>query len=250
MSDLKPVATVDELRTRLGRFSRLSLADLPTPLLDCPRLSEALEGPRILVKREDQTGMAFGGNKVREFEYSVAPAVEEGYDVLLHGAASQSNQSRLTAALAARLGLKSVMVGRKDAQSEPVNGNLLLAHLFGAEVHLVEGPEEKEAVLAGVRRHLGLSGGQTSELVELAESETEGSVCLYEFTRLIHESFDNVGKGRLIEELWRVAFADRVLEAQEEFLIRKIARLLHLPHGDFIAAKQRARVRVQERAGQ
>ncbi len=147
MSDLKPVATVDELRTRLGRFSRLSLADLPTPLLDCPRLSEALGGPRILVKREDQTGMAFGGNKVREFEYSVAPAVEEGYDVLLHGAASQSNQSRLTAALAARLGLKSVMVGRKDAQSEPVNGNLLLAHLFGAEVHLVEGPEEKEAVI-------------------------------------------------------------------------------------------------------
>ena len=147
MSDLKPVATVDELRTRLGRFSRLSLADLPTPLLDCPRLSEALGGPRILVKREDQTGMAFGGNKVREFEYSVAPAVEKGYDVLLHGAASQSNQSRLTAALAARLGLKSVMVGRKDAQSEPVNGNLLLAHLFGAEVHLVEGPEEKEAVI-------------------------------------------------------------------------------------------------------
>ncbi len=147
MSDLKPVVTVDELRARLNRLPRLSLADLPTPLLDCPRLSEALEGPRILVKREDQTGMAFGGNKVREFEYSVAPAVAGGYDVLLHGAASQSNQSRLTAALAARLGLKAVMVGRKDAHSEPVNGNLLLAHLFGAEVNLVERPEEKEAVI-------------------------------------------------------------------------------------------------------
>jgi len=90
----------------------------------------------------------------------------------------------------------------------------------------------------------------TGELVELAESETEGSVCLYEFTRLIHESFDDARKGRLIEELWRVAFADRVLEAREEFLIRKIARLLHLPHGDFIAARQRARSRVQEGAGQ
>ncbi len=147
MSQCKPVITVDELRARLNQFPRLSLADLPTPLLNCPRLSEALGGPRILVKREDQTGLAFGGNKVREFEYSIAPAVEEGYDVLLHGAASQSNQSRLTAAVAARLGLKAVMVGRKDAHAEPVNGNLLLTHLFGAEVHLIESAEEREKVI-------------------------------------------------------------------------------------------------------
>ena len=148
MSNIKTVVNADELRARLNRLPRLSLADLPTPLLDCPRLSKALDGPRILVKREDQTGMAFGGNKVREFEYSVAPAVEEGYDVLLHGAASQSNQSRLTAAVAARLGLKAVMVGKKDARAEPVNGNLLLSHLFGAEVNLIETAEEREAILA------------------------------------------------------------------------------------------------------
>ena len=147
MSNIKTVVTADELRVRLDRLPRLSLADLPTPLLDCPRLSKALDGPRILVKREDQTGMAFGGNKVREFEYSVAPAVEEGYDVLLHGAASQSNQSRLTAAVAARLGLKAVMVGQKDAHAESVNGNLLLTHLFGAEVHLLKTAEEKAAVV-------------------------------------------------------------------------------------------------------
>ena len=147
MAVVKPVVTAEALKKRLARFSRLSLADLPTPLLECPRLSEKLGGPRIWVKREDQTGMAFGGNKVREFEYSVAPAIREGYDVLLHGAASQSNQSRLTAAMAARFGLKAVMVGRRDAHSKPVNGNLLLDHLFGAEVHLVDRPEEKERVI-------------------------------------------------------------------------------------------------------
>lgn len=136
-----------DLRARLKSLSRLSLADLPTPLLELPRLSEHLGGPRLLVKREDQTGMAFGGNKVREFEYSVAPAVEEGYDVLLHGAASQSNQSRVTAATAARLGLKAVMVGRQDAHAEPVNGNLLLTTLFGAEVHLVQSGEERQRVI-------------------------------------------------------------------------------------------------------
>ncbi len=147
MAVVKPVITVEALRERLARFPRLSLADLPTPLLECPRLSEKLGGPRVWVKREDQTGMAFGGNKVREFEYSVAPAIRENYDVLLHGAASQSNQSRLTAAMAARFGLKAVMVGRNDAHSRPVNGNLLLDHLFGAEVHLVDGPDEKERVI-------------------------------------------------------------------------------------------------------
>ena len=102
---------------------------------------------------------------------------------------------------------------------------------------------EKEAVLRGLRRQLDLDEAETAELVELAEEETEGSVCLYEFTRLIHDSFDAERKGRLLEELWLVAFADRVLEAQEEFLIRKIARLLHVPHPDFIAARQRARER-------
>ena len=135
------------MKERLARFSRLELADLPTPLDTCPRLTEALGGPKIYVKREDQTGLAFGGNKVREFEYSVAPAVDEGFDVLLHGAASQSNQSRLTAAVAAKLGKRCVMLGRRDEHAEPIQGNLLLTHLFGAEVHLVYSPEEKEPIL-------------------------------------------------------------------------------------------------------
>ena len=143
--------SIQDIRAALGTCSRLSLADLPTPLTECARLAKTLGGPRLLVKREDQTGLAFGGNKVREFEYSVAPAVEEGYDVLLHGAASQSNQSRLTAAVAAKLGMKAVMVGRKDEYATPVNGNLLLAHLFGATVHLIEREEEKEAILANLK---------------------------------------------------------------------------------------------------
>jgi len=139
--------TIDDLKERLSRFSRLDLADLPTPLDTCPRLTEALGGPTIYVKREDQTGLAFGGNKVREFEYSVAPAVDGNYDILLHGAASQSNQSRLTAAVAAKLGKRCVVLGRRDDHAEPVQGNLLLTHLFGAEVQLVDSQEEKEPIL-------------------------------------------------------------------------------------------------------
>ena len=60
--------SAESVKEALDKCSRLSLAQLPTPLVDCPRLAEKLGGPRILVKREDQTGLAFGGNKVREFE--------------------------------------------------------------------------------------------------------------------------------------------------------------------------------------
>lgn len=145
------VYTADALRERLARLPRLSLATLPTPLQDAPRLSQALGGPRILVKREDLTGMAMGGNKIREFEYSIAQAVEADCDVLLHGAAAQSNQSRQTAAVAARLGLKSVIVGRADAHAQ-LQGNLLLSHLFGAEVHLPPVGDQAATVKATMQR--------------------------------------------------------------------------------------------------
>ena len=137
--------TATEVRQRLDRLPRLSLAALPTPLQPMKRFSSEVGGPRLLIKREDLTGLAMGGNKIREFEYSLAPAVEGGYDVLLHGAAAQSNQSRQTAAVAARLGLKAVQVGRDDAHAQ-TQGNLLLTRLFGAEVLLSPPGDQGEAV--------------------------------------------------------------------------------------------------------
>lgn len=129
--------TSEMLRARLGLLPRLHLAVLPTPLHKLGRLSEAVGGPAIYVKREDLTGMAMGGNKIREFEYQIAQAVEQGCDVLVHSAGAQSNQSRVTAAVAAKLGIKAVIVGRRDAHAQR-QGNLLLTHLFGAEVYLPE----------------------------------------------------------------------------------------------------------------
>ena len=99
------------------------------------------------MKREDLTGLALGGNKIREFEYSIAQAVEQGCDVLLHGAAAQSNQSRQTAAVAAKLGLRSVVVGRSDAHAHN-QGNLLLTRLFGAELEMPDSAEQGAAIAA------------------------------------------------------------------------------------------------------
>lgn len=135
----------ERLRRALDQFLRVPVAYLPTPLDDCPRLSEAVGGPRILMKRDDLTGLAFGGNKARQFTFSLGPAVREGYDVLVHGAAAQSNQSRQTVAAAAKLGMKAVVIIPRDPRSYPVQGNLLLDHLLGAEVRYVFPEMAREA---------------------------------------------------------------------------------------------------------
>lgn len=126
-----------KLRHLLGRFTRVPVAHLPTPLQDCTRLSETLEGPRILIKRDDMTGLAMGGNKARQFTYSLGPALENGCDYLVHGSDSQSNQSAQTAAAAARLGMKSVVVIPRDHRSYPVSGNLILSHLISDQIKYV-----------------------------------------------------------------------------------------------------------------
>lgn len=142
-----PIIERSALRERLNTLPRLSLATLPTPLQNLDRFSDFIEGPSLYMKREDLTGMAMGGNKIREFEYQIAQAVERGCDVLVHSAGAQSNQSRVTAAVAAKLGLQAIIVGRRDAHAQR-QGNLLLTQLFGAEVYLPAIEDQAKAVAA------------------------------------------------------------------------------------------------------
>jgi D-cysteine desulfhydrase family pyridoxal phosphate-dependent enzyme len=112
---------------------RLNFAHLPTPIEELPHLSDALGGPRILVKRDDQTGLAFGGNKTRKLEFLVAEALEQGAKTLITGGALQSNHCRQTAAAAARFGLDCILVLNGEMPDHP-SANLLLDQLFGAEI--------------------------------------------------------------------------------------------------------------------
>ncbi len=137
MSNGQPISRA-QLRERIGELPRVELAHKPTPLEECPRFSEALGGPRILIKRDDCTGLAFGGNKARQLEFTLGEAVAQGADLIIHGAASQSNHCRQAAAAAAKLGLKTVLVLARDAKSSVVQGNFLLDHILGAEVRLAE----------------------------------------------------------------------------------------------------------------
>ncbi|MGI6740642.1 MAG: 1-aminocyclopropane-1-carboxylate deaminase/D-cysteine desulfhydrase [Brevefilum sp.] len=112
---------------------RLHFAHLPTPIEPMPGLTAALKGPRLLVKRDDQTGLAFGGNKTRKLEYLIADAQEQGAQTLLSAGGVQSNHCRQVAAVAARFGMGCTLVLFGDPPVPP-DGNHLLHFLLGAKV--------------------------------------------------------------------------------------------------------------------
>ena len=113
---------------------RVRLAQLPTPLEPMDRFTDWLGGPRVLVKRDDLTGLALGGNKARKLEYLCGEAQAQGCDVLVTGGGAQSNHARMTAAAANRLGLDChLAVGGKEP--DVYSGNLLLDRVLGATLH-------------------------------------------------------------------------------------------------------------------
>jgi 1-aminocyclopropane-1-carboxylate deaminase/D-cysteine desulfhydrase-like pyridoxal-dependent ACC family enzyme len=139
-----PTLTTNQLRQAVKRLPRVDLAHLPTPLEEIPRFAERLQGPRIFVKRDDCTGLLFGGNKTRHNEFVLADALQQGADTVVWGAGVQSNNCRQTAASCARLGLDCRLFLSKAGRPAQVQGNLLLDYLVGAKVELVDaaiGPE-------------------------------------------------------------------------------------------------------------
>ncbi len=127
-------------------ISRLRFAHLPTPIEELPRLSSTLGGPRLMVKRDDQTGLAFGGNKTRKLEFLVAEAQEQGAKMLISAGAIQSNHCRQTAAAAAKFGFECVLV-LTGQLPEQASANLLLDELFGAKIVNVADRADRDHVL-------------------------------------------------------------------------------------------------------
>ena len=122
---------------RIDSLPRFPLAHLPTPLEELKTLSRRLAGPDILIKRDDQTGLALGGNKTRKLEFLVGDALAKDADTLVTLGAAQSNHCRQTAAAAAKAGLRCELIlnGKKP---DVANGNLLLNELLGATCHWIE----------------------------------------------------------------------------------------------------------------
>src|ERR1043166_6192650 len=118
----------------IEKLPRFPLAQLPTPVEKLERLARELGGPQLLIKRDDQTGLALGGNKTRKLEFLVGDALARGADTLVTVGAAQSNHCRQTAAAAAKAGLKCELILNGHKPDAPT-GNLLLDQLFGATEH-------------------------------------------------------------------------------------------------------------------
>lgn len=154
------------------RLPRIRLGHLPTPLDELPRLSRALGGPRLLMKRDDLTGLATGGNKTRKLEFSVAEALRQRADTLVTLGAVQSNHVRQTAAAAAVCGLRCTVVLRGHAPSVTI-GNLLLDHLLGARV-VFSGDRSREEVASEVVAE-ERAAGHRPYLIPLGASDEVGA---------------------------------------------------------------------------
>ena len=144
---------------RLATLPRYDLTTLPTPLQRARNLEVTLgpRSPRIYLKRDDLTGLAFGGNKARKLEYLLADALANQATVLVTEGAAQSNHARITAAAAAIAGLRSVLVLDARHGSE-IAGNLLLDHLLGAEVRIVPDKAARSQVMASIGDELRAAG--------------------------------------------------------------------------------------------
>ena len=115
---------------------RLSLGLYPTPLYLLKNIS-AKYGRNIYIKRDDLCGIALGGNKVRKLEFLLAQAKADGCDIVFTTGGAQSNHAMLTAACAARLGMRAILLLKKRGVTEHL-GNLVLNDIYGAEVRLID----------------------------------------------------------------------------------------------------------------
>ena len=145
---------------RLASLPSLPLISLPSPLEPLGRLQQELSPRvRLLVKRDDAIGFGFGGNKVRKLQLVVARALADRADTLITCGGVQSNHARATAAFAARLGLRCILIANGAPQPSPT-GNALLARMLGAEIRYVNARAERVPAMAAAAAECAASGGR------------------------------------------------------------------------------------------
>lgn len=128
-------------------------------------------------------------------------------------------------------------LGSDDEQSMRLATAALLIEMTRADFEVSD--SERSAVDNALRDLFEISDEEASELARLAEAEVDSAACLFEFTRMVDQSFTQPQKQRVVEMLWRVAFADNNKDHHEEYLVRKIADLIHVSHPDFVKARMK-----------
>jgi len=185
---------------------RLQLANLPTPIVELKNLARHLGVAKILLKRDDLTGLETSGNKIRKLEYILADAANAGANVLVTLGGFQSNHCRATAALAARLGMKVRLILRSAEKSPQRDGNLFLDQLFGAEISF-HPPDEYngrrreliDAAMEAERRN-----GRTPYFFPVGASIPLGC---WGYIRCVHEMIEQLGAATKVDVFSAVSSA-------------------------------------------
>ena len=152
--------------------SKISLANLPTRIDFLPKVSKRL-GVSLYIKRDDQTGSEYSGNKVRKIEFAVAEALAQGCDTLITCGGIQSNHCRATAAVAAKVGLASILLLRTDEAQPEIAGNYFLDKILGAEVRFCSRDDyrhRRNQMMADIVQELAAQGRKGYILAEGASN--------------------------------------------------------------------------------
>ncbi len=196
------ILTYEQLQARVDALPRVDIAHTPTPLEEMTRLHERLAEersgnaavPRIFIKREDMTGLAFGGNKARHYEFEMPHIVDAGFDTLINIMDYHSNNARMTAAAANKAGLRYVLI-LKHAANRKVQGNLLIDKLLGAELHLLDQfqSETADEYAAELKEQLQAEGANVYLLQEHLFPRIVGMVGFVRCGMELHDQIDELG---------------------------------------------------------
>ncbi len=169
--------------------SRKLLGFFPTPVVELKRLSKYFGGYKIFMKRDDQSGLAFGGNKTRKLEYLLGDAISKGCDTIITAGALQSNHCRQSAAAAAITGLDCHLVLGGE-RPEKCNGNLLLDHLLGATIHWA-GKDRKGETIPDIFQQLE-SEGKFPYIIPYGGSNSIGASAFVEASGELEQQIKDV----------------------------------------------------------
>lgn len=193
------------LDRRIEKFRHVKLAHLPTPMERMKALSSELNGPTLYTKRDDQTGLAFGGNKARKLEFIIADALMKKSDVIITWAGIQSNWCRQTAAAARAFGIKPILVLFKRPEAPTgYDGNLLLDFILDADIRIIEPKEDEEIDIEEI-------------INRVAEDEKEKGHNPY----IVPVGGSRVG-GSMMEPLGAISYTKAFLEIYKEAKKKKI----------------------------
>ena len=209
------VLSISEVKKKIQGFPKVDLIALPTPLQKMENLSKALGGPNIYIKRDDLSGLAFGGNKSRKLEFIIRDALDKKADVIITWAALQSNWCLQTAAAARKFGIKPLLILFKMYElPEEYDGNLLLDYILDADVRIREAKPGKVLKMEDV-----------AEIIEEVENEVkEGGYLPY--VAPIGGSMKGGSMDKPLGAIGYVnAFAETLEQAQEQGF--KIDFVLH-----------------------